>query len=76
MPDEFVHDPNSSRQGCLDYLGTLGYQHPWANPDFQRKQVRSFASSLSQGRPSDMLGLHNAHTFSETGNAPFSFFGL
>ena len=76
VPSEFVHDLRAPHRGCLDYLGTLGYRHAWANPDHQRKQVRSFASSLIQGRPSDMLALHSPNTFCETGNAPFSFFGF
>ena len=76
VPQEFAYDPASEECGALHYLGTLGYSQPWANPDNQRKQVRSFASSLQQGRPSDILGLHTPDTFAVTRDAVFSFFGF
>ena len=76
VPEEFTYDPASQECGALFYLGTLGYSQPWSNPDSQRKQVRSFASSLLQGRPSDVLGLTGSPLFAQTANAPNSFFGF
>jgi len=57
VPEEFVYDAASRECGALYYLGTVGYSQPWSNPDCQRKQVRSFASSLNKGRPSNIVGL-------------------
>ena len=60
----------------LYYLGTCGYSKPWANPDNQLHFVRSFASSLRQGRPSEILGLQSGDTYCETVDSPFSFLGF
>ena len=76
VPSEFAFDARSSETGVMYYLGTMGYTQPWFNPDSQRKQVRSFASSLRRGRPSDALGLQNGDTFCETSDVPFSFIGF
>ena len=64
VPTEFVYDHDFDRNGALFYLATYGYQAGWQNPDTERKQVRSFASSISKGRPSDILGrsVVNCHT--------------
>ena len=56
VPAEFVYDHDFDKNGALFYLGTMGYQTEWKNPDHERRQVRSFASSISKGRPSDIVG--------------------
>ena len=73
-PDEFLYESDFDSNGVLFYLGTLGYQTNYANPDASRRQVRAFSSSMTSGNPSDILGrsLVNCHTLNE----PFSFFGL
>ena len=74
VPQEFIYKHDFDKRGALFYLGTLGYKTKWENPDSVRKQVRAFASSLGQGRPSDIVGrkVVNCHTL----NQPFSFFGF
>ena len=74
VPAEFVYDHDFDRNGALFYLGTLGYQLEWKNPDVDRRQVRSFASSISKGRPSDILGREAVNCY--TMNQAFAFFGL
>ena len=37
VPQEFVYDHDFDRNGALFYLGSLGYQTKWLNPDIERK---------------------------------------
>ena len=74
VPKEFVYDHDFDRNGAIYYLGCLGYQTGWKNPDIDRKQVRAFASSMSSGRPSDILGRQTVNCYTQ--NQAFSFFGL
>ena len=46
VPVEFKYDHDFDHNGTLFYLGTLGYQAHWQNPDIVRKQIRTFASSV------------------------------
>ena len=73
-PQEFLYHSDFDKKGVLFYLGTLGYQTVWQNPDSVQRQVRAFSSALSSGQPCDVLGreIGNTHTV----NQPFSFFGL
>ena len=63
-PKEFLYQSDFDKRGVLFYLGTLGYQTVWQNPDSVRRQVRAFSSSLSAGQPCDLLSrqLYNLHT--------------
>lgn len=56
IPRNFKYKHDFDKHGALYYLGTLGYTKPWQNPDFVLHQVRTFASSVGQGRPSDLVG--------------------
>jgi len=56
VPSLFKYKHDFDKHGALYYLGTLGYTKHWQNPDFSLHQVKSFASSVGQGRPSDIVG--------------------
>lgn len=56
VPTEFCYEREFDHNGVMYYLGTLGYQTEWANPDLVRNQVRAFASSMAAGRPDDLFG--------------------
>jgi hypothetical protein len=74
VPVEFKYDHDFDHNGTLFYLGTLGYQAHWQNPDIVRKQIRTFASSVDQGRPSDIVGRRSVNCM--THQQPFSFMGF
>jgi hypothetical protein len=40
----------------LYYIATKGYQEEWENPDHSLHLARAFSSSVSRGRPSDLVG--------------------
>jgi hypothetical protein len=58
----------------LFFLGTLGYQTTWQNPDSVRKQVLTFSSTIVTGRTCDAVGRKAAK--SATADEPFSFYGF
>jgi hypothetical protein len=56
VPSQFKYKYDFDKHGALYFLGTKGYTRSWCNPDSDLQLVRSFASSISQGRPSDIVG--------------------
>ena len=73
-PEEFLYEHDFDKNGVLFYLGTLGYQTVWQNPDLIRRQVKAFASSVSAGTPSNLVG--RTITNNHSANEAFSFFGF
>lgn len=73
-PAEFLYEHDLDKNGVFFYLGTLGFQTVWQNPDQIRRLVRGFASSISAGTPSNLAG--RALTNNHSANEAFSFFGL